>query len=68
MIRLPPRRLTNFVFAWCLPRVADKDREEWVMSLAAPLQWEQDTPGEKQMWTDEDEARTWADAQAKLGA
>lgn len=66
-MRIPARRLCNFVFAWALERVEPKKVEEWRLSLEAPLPWEDENTGpEVEMWSDEDEAATWAQASANM--
>lgn len=37
LIRLPPSRFLNCVYAWCLKRIDPKEREEWDRMLVAPL-------------------------------
>ena len=63
LIRLPADRFCNFVYRFCLEHLAKPEaREEFDMRLKEPLPWDA-VPGEApQMWSDEDEAATWAAA------
>ena len=38
MIRLPPHRFLNLVFAWCVRRFSDEQKfQEWLFHLEQPL-------------------------------
>jgi len=37
LMRLPPYRFFNVVWAWSLGKVQPEDREEWIRSMNAPL-------------------------------
>ena len=36
-MRQGPRKFLNLVLAWCLERIPDEKREEWLFQLEAPL-------------------------------
>ena len=41
LLRLPPAKFLNAVYAWCVRYMQPDDREKWEMMLTAPL------PGQK---------------------
>lgn len=46
LIRFPPHRFLNFVYAWCLARIEPDKLEEWLYLLNQPL------PGQEKKVTD----------------
>lgn len=37
LLRLPPAKFLNAVYAWCVRYMEPEDREKWEMMLTAPL-------------------------------
>lgn len=44
-MRLPPHRLANMVYSWCIERVPHDKLDEWLRDLVDLLPW-QDTSSE----------------------
>jgi hypothetical protein len=49
LLRLPPHRFLNAVYAWCLNHIDPEKREEWDAMLEAPLDGSRAKPTDAQI-------------------